>query len=165
MKKVVHIDFSWQRLMRDVEEQADYVGAKISPSEYYDKLMVTEADKKHLNTILSEAIVEFDALARDYRHELKEGEFVITMPMNYDDSSTVQLSVSIRKYFATFLLRQWMRYMGASGKEYDDAEFTEKLEGQKKNILVLLNRRQFMPLAFFESMRTEPGVGMRIEVQ
>lgn len=159
MKKKVHIDFSRDRIMHAVEEQAAYIAAKSgSANDLYLNGIVTEPDKAHLDLFVKEALVALGGIAKGYHHEYAEGEIILCMPMNFDEGTVPELEEAIAQYTSLHILRQWLNYVGVKNETYSDEEYINKIVEHRTRISALLNHRRYMPPSHFKHFAKEPLV-------
>lgn len=152
--------------MRAVEEMAGFISAKSGEiAKTYLNGMLTENEKHHLNIYFEEAVSSFDEIAQEYPHRLIEREFEISMPMNFDEHTSIEVAKAVQQYFALYILRHWEQYIATNKENVNDNRYAEKLGDYKIRIKALLNHRKRPTLAHFERTAGDPKVGFRIKVQ
>lgn len=151
MKNVIHIDLSWKRIMRTVEEQANYYAAKSGDIDItYINGLLTEPDKYHLRIYMREALNDFEVIAEEYPHEILEGEIEMSMPMNFDEVRTETLRSTLWQFISNHILRNWMAYIGKKSPEYVEKEYKDEYEDMKRKLRAILNHRKRLSKAHFE---------------
>lgn len=165
MKKVIHIDLSWKRIMRVVEEQAAYFAAKSGDIDTtYINGLLTEPDKYHLNIYMREALDAFDVIAEDYPHEFAEAELTMSMPMNFDETRVERLCTLIQQYVCNHIIMSWMAYIGTKGQTYNAKDFSVEGADIERKLRALLNHRKRLSRVFFEENDKNPQFGVHIPV-